>query len=91
MSFPVLVPSALMTSSSVVHAVGAWIFTNGGWLTRRGAGAPVWPPAVCVKRTEPGLSSAPGRRSSNAVAARVMSWAPSLSVVAPIRPPPPWP
>ena len=46
MSFPTLVPSAFIVSSSVVHAVGADTLTNGGRLTRRGAGAPVWPPGL---------------------------------------------
>ena len=43
-----LVPSAWIVSDSVDHTVGASNLTNGGLLTRRGAGTAVWPPTVCT-------------------------------------------
>ena len=52
-SAPCALPSAWIVSDSVVHTSGACHCTNGRRRTRRGAGTPVRPPAVCVKRTQP--------------------------------------
>ena len=49
---------------------GAVNCTNGGWLTRRGAGTPVRPPAVCTKRTQPSPTSGSGRMSGSGTAAK---------------------
>ena len=84
-------PSAWRVSRSVLQASGAVTCTKGGWLTRRGVGTPVRPPAVCVKRTQPSPTSGSGRTSGSGKAVMVVDFEPRRIVVDPIMPPPSWP
>jgi hypothetical protein len=60
-----------MVSARLVHAIGALNCTNGGWFTRRGAGRPVRPPAVCTNRTDVAAISGGSWRSGRGKASRV--------------------
>src|SRR5260370_33023188 len=80
-----------MVSDSVVHATAESIWRNGLRETGRGAGTPVRPPHVCLKRTYVSVTSGSGRMSGIAFAFTVIELGPSLSLVTPSLPPPPWP
>jgi hypothetical protein len=84
-------PSAWSVSDSVVHTSGACHCTKGARRTRRGAGIPVRPPAVWVKRTQLSPLSGVPAMSGSAIASNVRATGPSLTVVLPISPPPPRP
>ena len=77
-----------MVSDSVVHTSGACHCTNGRRRTRRGAGTPVRPPAVWVKRTQPSPLTGFWTMSGSPTASNVRATGPSLTVVLPISPPP---
>ena len=61
-----------MVNDSVVQGIDGAICTYGWWRTRRGVGIATTPPAVCVKRIQPGQDSGSGRRSGMAVEAKEM-------------------
>ncbi len=82
------VPSVWIVSSSVVQTSGARNCTNGGWLTRRGAGIAVRPPTVWLKRTHPSPISGSCRMSGSATAWKVAWRLPIDTVVEPITQPP---
>ncbi len=77
-----------MVSESVVQASGACHWTNGARRTRRGAGIPVRPPAVWVKRTQPSPRSGLRWMSGSATAWNTWLSPPTRTVVLPIWPPP---
>ena len=82
-------PSAWIVRLSVHHTRGACHWTNGGWLTRRGAGRPVRPPVVCSNRPSP--PSITGSDCSVGMAKASKVWAaffPGRTVVEPISMPP---
>ncbi len=56
--------------------------------TGRGAGTPVRPPTVWVKRTQPSPLVGLGARSGRPIASNVRATGPSFTVVLPISPPP---
>src|SRR6476660_1806346 len=61
--------------------------TNGGWFTRRGAGRPVRPPAVCTKRADVAVISGGSWMSGNGNVSTVAVFVASFTVVTPIIPP----
>ena len=81
----------MIVSASVVHAIGEPIWKNGLPRTLRGAGMPVRPPAVCVKRTHPSPTSGSDWIVSRATAGTLTSFGPSFMRVTPMWPPPSWP
>ena len=70
------------------QASGARNWTNGGWFTRRGAGTPVRPPAVCSKRTQPSPNTGSACSVGIWAAWNVTPFAASSRRVLPIRAPP---
>src|SRR4051812_28456629 len=81
-----------MVSASVVHTVGPRNCTNGGWLTRRGAGTPGRPPHVWRNTAEvTPQSGCDGTMSGNAVGWKRMRFGPILAMVELSNPPPVWP
>ena len=81
-------PSALIVSSSVDHAIDGQNWTQGRRLTGRGVGMPIRPPTVWTNRTDVGPTSGSFWMSGRWTAANRIAAGPRRTVVAPIWPPP---